>query len=225
MLSRRRFVLASMAGIGCCQRKPSGYPGYGIVANQGGGAVGVVDLERFTLAKHIRLEGNPSHVVGTPAAGRVYALTPDSGSIHEIRTDTLTLARKLQVAKSAVAMRLAPDGKTLAVACDNPKSLALVAAGGMKVLSQTPLPADPVDLELSLDGLYAAVSYGSEQAISIIRLDDRRTPAVIRCGGEMGKVCFRGDSKCVIAADLTRQMLSLFDVAARQPLVDLHLGC
>src|SRR5260370_19978358 len=144
MLSRRRFVLASMAGIGCCQRKPSGYPGYGIVANQGGGAVGVVDLERFTLAKHIRLEGNPSHVVGNPAAGRVYALTPDSGTIHEIRTDSLTLARNVQVAKSAVAMRLAPDGKTLAVASDDPKSFTLGATGAMDKVSATPLPARPV---------------------------------------------------------------------------------
>ena len=99
-----------MAGIACCQRKPSGYPGYAFVANQEGGAVAVVDLESFTLAKHIRLEGNPSHVVGNPAAGRVYALTPDSGAIHEIRTDTLTLARKLQVAKSAVAISAAKTG-------------------------------------------------------------------------------------------------------------------
>jgi DNA-binding beta-propeller fold protein YncE len=225
MFSRRSFVSCVAAGLAGCQRKPSGYPGYAFVANQEGGAVAVVDLESFTLARHIRLEANPSHVVGNPAAGRVYALTPESGTIHEIRTDSLTLARNVQVAKSAVAMRLAPDGKTLAVASDDPKSFTLVATGGMKVFSETPLPADPVDLELSPDGNYAAVSYGGEQAISVIRLDDRRIPGMLRCGGEIGRVCFRGDSKCAIAADLTRHMLSLFDVASRQQIVDLPLAC
>lgn len=219
-------MVASMAGLAACRRKPSGYPGYAFVANQEGGAVAVVDLESFALARHIRLDANPSQVTGSPGSERVYALTPENGTIHEIRTDTLTFARKLQVAPSAVAMRLAPDAKSLAVGCaGDQRSVTLVTAAGMKVVSQTPLPADPTDLELSPDGRYAVVSYGGEKAISIVDLHDRRTPGVIRCGGEVGKVCFRGDSKCAIAADLTRHMLSIYDVASRQQVVDLPLAC
>ena len=215
-----------MAGLAACRRKPSGYLGYAFVANQQGGAVAVVDLEIFALARHIRLDANPSQVVGSPGGGRVYALTPENGTIHEIRTETLTFARKLQVAKSAVAMRLARDAKSLAVACaGDQRSVTLVDAEGLKVVSQTPLPADPVDMELSPDGRYAVVSYGGEQSISIVHLGDRRTPGVIRCSGEIGKVCFRGDSKCVIAADLTRHMLSLYDVASGRQVVDLPLAC
>jgi DNA-binding beta-propeller fold protein YncE len=226
MHSRRKFMVASMAGLAACRRKPSGYPGYAFVANQEGGAVAVVDLESFALARHIRLDANPSQVTGSPGSERVYALTPENGTIHEIRTDTLTFARKLQVAPSAVAMRLAPDAKSLAVACaGDQRSVTLVTAAGMKVVSQTPLPADPTDLELSPDGRYAVVSYGGEKAISIVDLHDRRTPGVIRCGGEVGKVCFRGDSKCAIAADVTRHMLSIYDVASRQQVVDLPLAC
>ena len=229
MLSRRSFVAGAAAGLvslAGCRRKPSGYLGFVFVANEEGSAVAVVDLENFTLARHIRLDDNPSQVVGNPGDGRVYALTPESGTIHEIRTDTLTFARKLRIATSAVAMRLAHDGKNLAVACGGDhRSIAIVAAAGMKVVSETTLPADPVDLDISPDGRFVAVSYGGEQAIGIIRIDDRRTAGMIRCGGEIGKVCFRGDSKCVIAADQTRHMLSLFDVASRQQVVDLPLAC
>src|SRR5258708_19856541 len=158
MYSRRKFVFASMAGLAACRRKPTGYPGYAFVANQEGGAVAVVDLESFALALHIRLDANPSQVAGSPGSERVYALTPGNGTIHEIRTDALTFARKLQVANSAVAMRLSRDAKRLAVACaGDQRSITLVATEGLKVVSQTPLPPDPLHIELSADGRYAVV--------------------------------------------------------------------
>jgi len=226
MLSRRGLILLNAAGLARCRRKPSGYPGYAFVANQEGGAVAVVDLENFALARHIRLDGNPSQVAGNPAAGRVYALTPENGTIHEIRTDTLSLAGKLQVAESAVAMRLAKDGRTIAVAsAGDRRAVTLVATGAMKAVSQTTLPADPVDIDIAADGRTVAVSYGAESAIGIFGVEERPAPAPIRCGGEIGKICFRGDSKCVIAADRTRHMLSLFDTASRRQIVDLPLAC
>lgn len=183
-----------------------------------------VDLESFTVARHIHLDENPSQVVANPTAGRVYALTPESGTIHEIRTESLTLSRKLQLGRTAVGMRLSKDGRTLVALCREPDHVAVVATAGFKVISRTPLAADPADLDLSEDAGYVAVSYGREQAISIIRIDDRRTAGLIRCRGEIGAVRFRGDSKLVIAADLTRRMLSLYDVTARGPVVDLPLA-
>lgn len=182
-----------------------------------------VDLESFTVARHIHLDGKPSQVLANPAAGRVYALTPESGTVHEIRNDTLAFSRKLQVAQSAVAMRLSRDGRTLVVLCREPKRVVVLAAEGLRVSSETPLAATPVDLDVSEDGSYSGVSYGAERAVSIIRIDDRRTAGLIRSSGDIGAVRFRADSKVLIAADLTRRMLSFYDVAARSPIVDLPL--
>src|SRR5207302_11083636 len=50
-----------------------------------------------------------------------------------------------------------------------------------------------------------------------------RTAGLIRSSGGIGAVRFRGDSKILIAADLTRRMLTLYDVAARRAMVDLPL--
>lgn len=228
MLSRRDFVSVTAAAgalgsIGC-RRKASGYSGFAFVANEEGKAVAAVDLESFTVARHIRLDANPSQVIANTAAGRIYALTPASGAVHEIRTDTLAFSRKVQVAGSGVAMRLSTDGRSLVVLCRDPNELKVIAADGLNVVSETPLAAAGAALDLSPDGLYAAVSYGAARAISITRLGERRSAEPIACRGDIGAVLFRGDSKLVIAADLTRRMLSLYDVATRGPVVDLPLS-
>lgn len=227
MLSRRSFLAGTATGALAftgCRRKASGYSGFAFIANQEGQAIAAVDLESFTVARHIRLEDNPSQVIANSLNGRVYALTPTSGTIHEIHTDTLTFSRKLQVAHTAVAMRLSKDARTLIVLCRDPKRVAVISLDILRVISETPLSADPADLDISDDGRYVAVSYTSEQAISIIGIADRRTPGLIAASGDIGAVRFRGDSKVLIAADLTRRMLSLYDVDARGPMVDLPLA-
>ena len=227
MFSRREFLCVTAAGAGgltACRRKASGYPGFAFVANQEGEAVAAVDLESFTVARHIRLDGKPSQVLANPGTGRVYALTPESGTVHEIDTGTLAFARKVRVAQTAVAIRLSPDGRTLFVLCRDPKQVTAVATENLRATSETPLAAVPVDLDVSADGRYAGVSYGSERAVSIIRTGDRRTAGLVRSSGDVGSVRFRGDSKVLIAADLTRRMLTLYDVEARGPMVDLPLA-
>ncbi len=226
-LSRRSFATAITSGalsLAACRRKPSGYSGFAFIANQEGRAVAAVDLESFVVARHIRLDGNPSQVVASPFAARVYALTPESGTVHEIRPDTLSFSRRLRVAGSAIAMRLARGGTTLGVLCRDPRRITLLSLPSLRVVSETPLPAEPRDFDLDKDALYAGVSYAGEQAIGIVRLGDPRSAGLIRCDGEIGAVRFRGDSQVLIAADLTRRMLSFYDVDARAPMVDLPLA-
>ncbi len=182
MLSRRSFLAgtaASAAAFTSCRRKASGYSGFAFIANREGQAIAAVDLESFTVTRHIRLPGNPSQVVADSLGGRVFALTPESGTVHEISAGTLTLSRKLQVAQTAVAMRLSKDARTLVVLCSDPTRVAVVSLDGLRVISETPLSAHPADFDVSDDGLYVAVSYTSEQAISIIGIADRRTPGLI----------------------------------------------
>src|SRR5579862_7205632 len=94
MLTRRSLLLGGAAGLVACVRpKAKGFSGYAFVANQEGGAVAAVDLEVFAVARHIHVDGAPTAVVARPHYGRVYALTPENGLVHEIRTGNLTLAQ------------------------------------------------------------------------------------------------------------------------------------
>src|SRR5258707_1383990 len=105
--TRRSLILGSLGALAACTRpKAKGFSGYAFIANQEGGAVAAVDLEVFAVAKHIRVDGAPTGVIARRQHARVYALTPANGSVHEIRAANLTFTRKLQVASSAISMRL-----------------------------------------------------------------------------------------------------------------------
>jgi len=122
MVTRRGFALAGVAALTACRReKAIGFPGYAFVANHEGNAIAAVDLEVFAVARHIPLDGQPTAVAASSRHGRVYALTPENGCVHEIRTDQLTFSRKLRVAAQATEMRLSPAGDALYVLCQKPK--------------------------------------------------------------------------------------------------------
>src|SRR5271166_6383638 len=111
VLTLRSVVLGGLGALAACTRpKAKGFSGYAFVANQEGGAIAAVDLEVFAVARHIRVDGAPTAVLAPPKGRQVYALTPGNGSVHEILASNLTFSRKLQVAKSAVTMRLSPAG-------------------------------------------------------------------------------------------------------------------
>src|SRR5581483_1469343 len=107
VFTRRNFLAgAALAATGCRQRKA--FSGYAFVANSEGGAVAAVDLGAFAVARHIRMDGQPTAVAADQDTHRVFVLTPDNGSVHEIRADRLALTRANSVAKRALTMRIAP---------------------------------------------------------------------------------------------------------------------
>ena len=223
MLSRRSILLGGMAGLVACTRpKAKGFSGYAFIANQEGGAVAAVDLEVFAVARHIHVDGAPTAVVARPESGRVYALTPSNGSVHEISTSNLTLAGRLLVAHSALTMRLA--GASLYVLCNEPKQLVRLALDPMRIDWTLPLPADPVDLEISTDGATMAISYGAARAISFVDLAGRKAFPPVAAPGEIGLVRFQPDSKQLIAANVSERMLSVYHVPTRKLEVNLPIS-
>lgn len=210
--------------VACTRRKAQGFSGYAFIANQEGGAVAAVDLEVFAVARHIRVDGAPTAVVARPHRGRVYALTPENGSIHEIRTGNLTFLRKLQVARSAITMRLAPSSLTLYVLCREPRQLVALALDPMSVEWTLRLPADPVDIDVSPDGATLAISYGAARAISFVDATRRQAWPLVPAPGEIGLVRFHADSRKLIAANVSERMLSIYHVPARKLMVNLPLA-
>jgi len=240
MLTRRTFAIAGFgAGItggftGCGgHNRATGFSGYAFIANQDGGAIAAVDLEVFAVARHIRVDGSPTAVLANPRSTRVYALTPENGSVHEIRADNLTFARKLQVASTALEMRLSPAGDALYVLCRKPRQLVRLAVDPLRIGWTLPLPDDPSGFDISPDGTSAAVSSGSGCSIAFVDLANRRSFPPLRTSGEIGLVRFQpfhgadraqSDSRQLIAANLSQRMLSIFDVPTRRLEVNLPLA-
>jgi len=192
------------------------------VANQEGRAVAVVDLSTFTLVRHIRLDAPPSQVLA--GAGGVYALTPETGAVHEISSGDLALRRKVRVARAAVSMRLAPDGGALWVLCREPKQLVELRLEGLRGEARIDLPLEPADFDLAPGGQWAAVSFGASGSLSFVDLEQRRCRPPVALGRQASAVRFRFDGKLALAANPEERRLSVVEAPAGRLLVHLPLA-
>ena len=207
--------------------RATGFSGYAFIANQEGGAIAAVDLEVFAVARHIRVDGSPTAVVANPRNARVYALTPENGSVHEIRRRrNLTFSRKLQVAATALEMRLSPAGDALYVLCRSPgnwcawrwircRSAGLfrcrtIRPTSMSHPTETPRPSVPAPDAPLLSSIWS----------------NRRSFPPLRTSGEIGLVRFQPFARQpparesireqLIAANVSQRMLSIFHVPSRR---------
>jgi hypothetical protein len=201
VFTRRTFAISTLgAGItgslgaltGCRgHNRATGFSGYAFIANQEGGAIAAVDLGVFAVARHIRVDGSPTAVLANARLMRVYALTPENGSIHEIRAGNLTFSRKLRIASTALEMRLSPAGDALYVLCRKPRQLVRIAPDTLQVAWTLALPDDPADFDVSPDGNTVAVSSSSGCSLTFVDVAERRAYSPIRTSGEIGLVRFQ----------------------------------
>lgn len=219
MLSRRAF-LAAPALAACSRRSSGGYRGYAFVANQEGQSLAVVDLEVMAVTRHIAIEGSPAQVLAASMRPTIYALTPETGSIHEIQFYRLSVSRKLAVASAAVSMTFSPDEKTLFVLARQPRALIGVDLDRFQPSWSVSLPEEPVEMVLSADGKVAAIT--AARGVWLVDLAARRVRGPV-LEGEFGSALFRADGNLLIAANRGARMLSLIDPASGRLVVHLPL--
>jgi DNA-binding beta-propeller fold protein YncE len=231
VISRRSFLAVPVPmflSMACGSRSTTGYRGYAFVANEDGQAVAAVDLQAMAVARHIALDASPSQVVAAQTRPSVYALTPGTGSIHEIQSDRLSFKRKVAVASSAVSMGLDARESALYVLAREPRALVRVSRDSFQVDGRMVLPtpsdskwAGPVDFAIAPDGKTAAVSDGG--AVRLIDLASGRVGDPLG-EGDFGAVRFRFDGRTVIAADRGERRLSLYDVASSRLITHLPVA-
>jgi DNA-binding beta-propeller fold protein YncE len=187
----------------------------------------------MAVARHIPVAGSPSMVISTPSQPFVYALTPTNGTVHEIALAHLNISRQFASFSVARALGLAPDGRSLYLLTQSPKSLIRVGTESLRAEWKLALPEDPVDLAIAPDGNTAAVSGTS--SLWLVDLEQRklrplvnrdgRPPDSATAGGpEYGAVQFLSNSRTLIAADRERRRLSFYDVASAQLITHLPLA-
>jgi YVTN family beta-propeller protein len=218
VISRRTFLAATALSVAACRRGGETFRGYAFIANQDGGTVAAVDLEVMAVAKHIPVNGSPAQVVAAQSRGAVYALTTDTGAVHEIETGTLRLARSVTAAPRADLMRLAVDEAFLFVVAREARLLAAVSLEDMRVTWRMRLPEEPVDLALSPDGQTAAVT--SPTTIRLVSLKERSAGEPL-ARGNFGQALFLSNGERLVAAGLDARQISIFRV--HNPRLMTHL--
>jgi YVTN family beta-propeller protein len=213
--------LAVLAG--CGRRMGTGFNGYAFVANEEGRTVAAVDLTAFAVARYIRFAASPASLIADPVRPAVYVLTPATGTIHQIGSDTLTVRRRVHVAHSVVAVRLSADGQNLWLLARDPRRLIRVSLATLGITARIPLPAEPVDFGLSPDGEWAAITFGENGIAGIVNLASGACTTVA-CGKKLSLVTFRSDSRQVLVGDVGDQMLSILEMPGGGLVVRLPLA-
>lgn len=223
MITRRSLLLAPAAVLAACgRRKGAGFNGYAFVANEEGKAVAAVDLLAFAVARHIRLDAGPTAIVADRIRPAVYALTPDTGSVHEIGTGTLAVRRSVGVARSAIAMQMSADGHFLWLLASQPRQLVQISLETFRAESRIALPAEAIDFDLSRNGELAAVSFGTTGAAGMVDLK-RGTCSWIGVGNNLSLVRFRSDGRQLLVGNAGDRALSILDVPTGHVVVNLPL--
>ncbi len=222
LIPRRALLLGPAAlALSCARPKGTGYDGYAYVANEAGQAVAAVDLNTFTVARHIAVDGYPTSVVSAAAA--VYALSPVNGALYEISPARLALGRRVAVGAVAVSMQPAPDGSALWVLARQPRALLRVDLHRLKVDAHLSLPLDPAAFELSPDGKQAVIAFGKLGSVGLVDLA-RRSCRTVALGGEISLARFRFDGRQVLVGQAARRLLTVLDARTGGVVVDLPLA-
>ncbi len=225
MTTRRSFLLAGTAALASCKPKRShGYEGYAFVANEEGKAIAAVNLTAFAVTRHIPLDGRPTAVIAPAQNPSIFALTPENGTIHEILASKLSFTRSVRVAPTALAMRLDQQSNSLWVLASRPAKLVHVNLESFRPVAEIALPAEPLDYDISQDGKKAAVSFGPEGSCALVDLVQKRVERRIKVSEAIGTVRFRSDDRSLLVANLSRRMLSIYDVGSGQIITHLPLA-
>ena len=211
-MHRRHFLSIPVAACleSCSKPKVSGFPGYAFVANQEGKAVAAVDLSAFAVARHIPLDGRPTEILAHPAEPKVYALTPENGSVHEIDSANLKFSRRWKANQPLTHIRLSSDGGILWALAIHPHRLIEVKLPDWKTGRTIPLPAVPVDFDVS-NG-YAVISFGPAALPVLIHLEQGKIINQLAGAGQYSIVRFQSNGKAVMAGDPSNKLLTIFSV-------------
>ena len=213
-MHRRHFLnLAAAASLPSCSKpKVSGFPGYAFVANQEGKAIAAVDLSAFAVARHIPLDGRPTEILAHPTEPSVYALTPENGAIHQIDSANLKFRRRWNANQPLTHIRLSNGGRTLWALGKNPNRLIELNLSDWKTGRTVPLPAVPVDFDISKELGYSVISFGQAAAPVLIHLDTAKIMGKLNGEGQYSIVRFQSNGKAVMAGDPNNKLLTIFSI-------------
>src|SRR5579862_2618150 len=218
--TRRGFVLAAAASVGCARRKGRGFPGYAFISDAGARTVSAVDLTSFVLARQIGMDAAPSAIVPSVLRPAAYVLIPETGAVCEIDAAKLAVVRKSRAGNPALSMRPDPDGKSLWIL--QLRALVRLDANHLRTAQSIALPGVAGDFDLTADG-HAAVTFQQDRRIALIKLATGAIEHLAGAGCEPSMVRFQPDGKQVVIGSRADRSMTIFDTASGRIAVRLPL--
>ncbi|MFN7923692.1 MAG: hypothetical protein U0Q16_26555 [Bryobacteraceae bacterium] len=228
-ISRRTLLAAPAAALTACRgARTRGFNGYAFVANSEGQAVAAVDLGAFAVARHIRLEDNPTVVVSHWSRPVVYAVMPRSEMLQEIDAEQLAPRRKLKLPVHPSAIQLDPAGHALWVLSAEQRQLVRIPVDRLQPDLRIALPEAPADYAFAPPDRPArdliAISLGASGRLALVSMATGRIERTVALGGNLGTLEFRKDGRSILASDRAANQLVILDLASGRVVVRLPLA-
>lgn len=229
-MRRRSFIqgglAAGLVSAACQKKKSRGFSGFAFVSNYEGQAIAVVDLQTFTVVRHIRLGQSPTSLLAHPFRPSVLALTPATGTLHRIDLGTMAVEVSRAFTRTATAMRLDPSGNSLWLLAPAERKLVRIRLDTLDPDAIIALPEGCRDIDIAPEsGLpYAAVNLGDSGRVAMMNLSTRKVQYELKVGAQTGPIRFLKNGKLLLAGSPADQLLVVFDVATGQRVVELPLS-
>lgn len=224
MLHRRAFLVSGAAALAGCQGRQASFSGYAYVANAEANALAVVDFVALAVTRRIGLGARPADVIAPARSRYVYALTPDSGAVHEVDPAAGRIRRSVKFGRPVRTMRLSRDEEALWVLTSPPSELVKLPLSHFKAAGRIRLAGEATTFEISGSGEMAAVCLGPSGAVQTADLV-RGVPLKHRqLAAKLGAALLRADGQLIIAADVAGNQVVMAGAESLETVVRLPLA-
>ena len=141
-----------------------------LVAEEGAGTVGVLDLHRWTRVAGIPVGTMPHNLVFSPDGQFAYVTVQGSNQIAEIRVAQQEVTRTLDLEGKPHNLDITPDGTRLLVANLQSNDVAVVDLQRWKVLRRIPVSTGHHGIDITPDGAYALVTGIGADTLNLLSL-------------------------------------------------------
>lgn len=141
--------------------------------------IGVVDLKRKVLVKHLPGGSDPEQIALTPDGKRVYISNEDVGTVSLLNVTDGKIERIIPVKAEPEGVVLSPDEKFVYVTCETNGNVFVIKTANHEIAAEFDVPGRPRNVAFLPDGSRAFVPSESKGTIHVIETTKFGTVKII----------------------------------------------
>jgi YVTN family beta-propeller protein len=222
---RNRFLPPVLAAFACVLSGSAVSAPLAYVPNQKSGTISVVDTAGDTVVKTLSAGGKLGkrlQAVDADAKGTtIYVVDAEHDQLVAIDPATDTIRHSVKIGEDAEGVRLAPDGRKLAVCVEGQHQVLLVDAATFAIEARIPTRGrNPEHCEFTPDSKWLLTSNEGSNDMDVIDLATKASTGTIATSGHPRGTAFVGASKVYVAQEAANGV-DVIDVAARKKVASI----
>jgi len=195
------------------------------VPNQASGTVSVIDTASDRVVRTLDAHGSLGkrlQAIDIDAHGMLYLVDAANESLLVLDPVHDAVVRRLAIGKGAEGVRLAPDGRSVAVCAEAQHQVLLADTATLALRARIPVRGrNPEHCEFSPDGQWLLTSNEGSDNLDVIDVAHARSVATIATGGHPRGAAFVPHTEHVFVAQESANAVDVVDLAARAKIASI----